>query len=210
MADHDDKTVKQMLDAATRAELERWFGLPSFDQLAEDGKQAAPPVDPEMEAARERRDAAIAAVDPALLEAHRQRTELRAELLEFKVALEPFVDPSIALFDPTMADRAGTIAEPREVEIPQQLEDDLKDCTPQALLRDLHRTEQTFEKVFEIDTEGHRPIDIVAVVAEAMSTRWAPALHSVGLDEARAELREAQRLRRQPWAEIKIPTRGAS
>jgi len=209
MADQDDKTVKQLLDAATRAELERWFGLPSFDQLAEQGKRPAPPVDTEMEEARLRREAAIAAVDPALLEAHRLRTEPREDLLQFKLELEPSVDPSIVLFDPTMADR-GTIAEPREVEIPQQLEDDLRDCTPQALLRDLHRTEQTFDKVFEMDTQGHERVDIVAVIAEVMTTRWTPELHSSALDEARAEIREAHRLRRQPWADLKIPARGAS
>ena len=68
-----EQTVKQLLDASTLAELERWFGLPSFQELADKGEP--PPRDPDLEAAREQRAKAIAAVDPELVEAHRRRVE---------------------------------------------------------------------------------------------------------------------------------------
>src|SRR2546423_4836982 len=135
--DPDDKTVKQLIGEATRAELEKWFGLPSFSELAEQGAPP-PPDDPEMIAVRERREQALAAVDPALVARILDRTEVRAEtLLQLELTLDVRVDPDIALFDGSLAERAATIAEPREVEISEELRDDLKECVPQALLRDL-------------------------------------------------------------------------
>jgi len=77
MADNqDDKKVKDLIDEATRAELERWFRLPSFEQLPDQAVKPAP-TDKEAErlAIRKRHDDAIAAVDPAMLEAHRRRVE---------------------------------------------------------------------------------------------------------------------------------------
>jgi len=145
----DDKTVKELLDAATRAELERWFGLPSFTQ-AEEARAAKPPeADPDIMAARERRQKAIEAVDPAMLEAHRRRVEPPDDLIRFKATIDVVVDPGMALLDHAMIER-GTIAEPREVEIPEELREDLRECAPQALLRDLHRPELDFDKSFEI------------------------------------------------------------
>lgn len=201
-ADNDDPKVKDMLDAATRAELEHWFGLPSFEQVA-DGAAPASTEDPDIVEIRERRERAIAAVDPALLEAHRRRTEPPDDLLRFQASLEPRVDPDVALFDFAMADRQLTIAEPREVEIPEQLRDDLKDCTPQALLRDLHRPELDFEKTFEvIDIAVEQRLDIVAEVATAMATRWQlPALEGSPFRQAREIMQQLRIERRRSWPE---------
>src|SRR6185312_2403016 len=130
--DDDDKRVKDMLDAATHADLERWFGLPSFDQLAEEGKPVLPGDDPEVLEVRKRRDAAMAAVDPALLSRILYRVEEHPEtLLERRQTIDVVVK-DVALFDATMVDKGFAIAEPREVEISEELRDDLKDCTPQA------------------------------------------------------------------------------
>ena len=78
MADNqDDKKVKDLIDEATRAELERWFKLPSFEQLSEqepEVKPAAAAKEAERLAIRKRYTDAIAAVDPAMLEAHHRRT----------------------------------------------------------------------------------------------------------------------------------------
>ena len=73
--DDKDVRVKQLLDgkasledvvdAATQAELQKWFQLPSFQQVAE---QAGAPVDAELEEVKQRRAKAMAAVDPALLD----------------------------------------------------------------------------------------------------------------------------------------------
>lgn len=170
--DNDDKTVKELLDAATRAELERWFGLPSFDQVAEQAPQA-PEEDPEIVAVRERREKAMAAVDPAMLEWHRVRVEAQDDLIQFKPTIDVRVNPDVAMLDQAMIDRQASIAEPREVDIPEELRDDLRNCTPQALLRDLHRPELFFDKTFEVvDMAAENRVDIVAIVDEVMTTRY--------------------------------------
>jgi hypothetical protein len=200
MAD-DDKTVKEMLDAATRAELERWFGLPSFAELAE--QRVEPVEDPEVAAVRERREKAIAAVDPGLLEAHRRRVEAPDTLIQFKPMIELHVDPSVALLDLAMIDRQASIAEPREVQISDELRDDLSDCTPQALLRDLHRPELDFDKVFEvIDYAAEQRLDIVAAVAEVMTTRYKVSTVTTSTwTEGREILRELRAEMHRPWTE---------
>lgn len=167
----DDKKVKDLIDEATRADLERWFALPSFQQLAEQGKAPEPPPDdPEFAAVRKRRAEALAAIDPALLEAHRRRVEPPPDLIKFVASIELRVDPDLALFDQAMLSRQSTIADPREVEISDELRDDLAEKVPQALLRDLHRPETTFDKQFEVvDSAPDLRIDIATIVAEALT-----------------------------------------
>jgi hypothetical protein len=211
MADNqEDKKVKDLIDASTRAELDRWFNLPSFEQLADRGvKPEPPPEDSEVAAVRKRRAEAIAAVDPALVEAHRRRTDPRDDLIKFRALIDVRIDPTIALLDLTMIERQHSVAEPREVELPQELQDDLRDCTPQALLRDLHRPEVDFEKLFEIvDMSAEQRFDIVAAVAQAMATRWTlPPLGPSPFYEARALILELRDDRHRPWTEIKMPNR---
>ena len=204
MADSDDKTVKELLDAATRAELEKWFGLPSFQEVAE---EKAPAEDPEIAAVRERRQKALAAVEPWMLEGHRRRTEPPPDLLRFQEAISLRIDPSVALLDQSMIDRQATIAEPREVEIPDALVDDLKDCAPQAILRDLHRPELEFEKLFEVvDFAAEQRLDIVAVIAELMTTKFTiRPQHASLFDEGMAILRELRTDRLRSWAHV-LPT----
>ncbi len=126
MSDHDDKKVKDLLDAGTRADLARWFGLPSYEVLAERGvAPAPPPEDAEFAAVRKRQEEALAAVDPSLLEAHRRRVEPDDALIRPRPPLALHVDPGIARIDPDRLE-AATIAEPREVERPQDIEDGLR------------------------------------------------------------------------------------
>lgn len=193
IGDAPDQTVKHLLDAATRAELERWFGLPSFQQLADKGEAPPRTEDPGVAATKERRAQAIANVDPAMLEAHRQRVESIETLLKFVQTIDVQIDPAtVARIDLKLAERGYAVGEPREVEIPEQLRDDLAECTPQAILRDLHRPELYFNKTFEIvDMAAEQRLDVVAVVAEAMATSWAlPPLEKPAAVEARALLAE--------------------
>jgi hypothetical protein len=188
--DVPDRTVKQMLDTSTLADLERWFGLPSFQELAE--KKEEPPTDPELLAAREARAKAIAAVDPAIVESHRRRIETGDTLLQFKARIELRIDPTMARLDYAHIEAKQAIAEPREVEISDRLRDDLTECTPQAILRDLHRSELYFDKIFEVvDMAAEQRLDIVAAVAEAMRTSWRlPPLDGSVAAEGRALLAE--------------------
>jgi len=198
-----DPKVKELIDAATAAELEKWFGLPSFQELADRGTPILE-EDPEVARVRERRDQAIAAVDPAMVEAHRKRTDRCDDLLQFHAVIELRIDPSVALLDLAMIERRHTIAEPREVEISEELKDDLRDCTPQAILRDLHRPELEFQKTFEvIDIAAAQRLDIVAAVADAMATNWKlPPLEGSSFREARELMADLKAERRRPWPEL--------
>lgn len=208
MPDNDDKTVKELIDAATRAELEKWFSLPSFQQLAEQDAAAAarPPTAAEEERAayRVRLDAALEAVDPGLLEAHGRRIERLHAIKGFKAEIDTHIDPSIMRFDEAMVDNAYTIAEPRSYEMPSDRTDNLNECTPQALLRDLHRPELTFEKTFEVvDPTVENRVDRHAIIAEALAFRRASLDKSAPeIREARALLLEVRKARRRPWIEL--------
>jgi hypothetical protein len=212
--DDDDRKAKDVLegelDPATRADLERWFGLPSFDELRAAGIKTEE-EDAQYAEVRERQARALAAVDPTLLDEIVKRTAPRDNMIIFVPTLELNVDPSIARLDLRMAE--SSIAEPREVEISEALRDDLHDCTPQAILRDLHRPEIDFEKTFEVvDMAADQTLDIVAEVRSAMRTNWAlPPLGGSPMTEARAVLAQLYRDRSEPWgkllAEQRLPNR---
>jgi hypothetical protein len=207
----DDRKVKEVIDAITMRELEKWFGLPSFTQLAEESPAAARETDPEMQAAIERRDKALAAVDPALLERIHLRTDHHPDrILVFDYSIHTHVAAEFGALDATLIERAGAITEPREVELPDELLDDLNECTPQALLRDLHRAELDFDKQFEIvDFAAEQRVDIVAVVREAMATRWTlPDFQESPLVESRRIYDELRAARRRSWLELLPQLRG--
>ncbi|MBA3542754.1 MAG: hypothetical protein H0T79_24265 [Deltaproteobacteria bacterium] len=195
------------LDPATAAELQRWFGLPSFAEAKEQG--IAVPEDPETVRAREQRATALAAIDPAFLEAHRARIERCDTMIKLVPHVDIHVEDEVALMDYSMVDRGHSIAEPRDIELPPELQDDLKDCTPQALLRDLHRSETEFDKQFEvIDVAAELKIDIVKVVDEAMKADWTlPAFGKNPFIEGQKLLADARALRSSPWTDIPMPNR---
>jgi hypothetical protein len=209
--DPQDKDIK-----VKDLDLARWFQLPSFDQLGEAAGQPGEPTDedPGVAEIRERRARVCAEVDPALLEAIRIRTEVNTDaLIRFEVAIRTYIsDAPTALFDYAMADRVHSIAEPREVEISDELKDDLKECTPQALLRDLHRPETEFAKQFDIvDVAAEQRFDIVAEVATAMATSLKlPPLDASPFEQERRKLAEDRVLRKLPWTAIPMPGRTVS
>jgi hypothetical protein len=200
----EDLKVKQLLDPATEADLARWFSLPSFQQLAEQPKPVDV-VDEEQKAYIERRDKALASVDPALVESLRVRNEERpSTLTRFEAVIDVHVDDQFGMIDERMIERVGSIAEPRTRELSDDLRDDMKDCTPQALLRDLHRAELDFDKTFEIvDVAAAQRLDIVAEVATAMATSWKlPELGPSPLVESRALLDGVRADRRKRWTDL--------
>jgi hypothetical protein len=207
----NDTKVKDLLDAATRADLERWFALPSFEQLADQGIVPTPPPaeDPEFAERRKRQDEALAAVDPVWLEAHRLRVESMVAMVTPLPPLALRVDPGIARFDHAMIQHAASVAEPRDVERPDDLQDAMAERTPQALLRDLHRPEQDFYKAFEqVDVIADYRVDVAATITEAMTPSQAvPQCATTPLQDARALLLELRAERRQPWINIEMPLR---
>jgi hypothetical protein len=207
MAPDDEPKVRELLergaladviDAATQRELERWFGLPSFQQLDEQ----QPVDDPGVVAVRERRAKVAALVDPALLERIRVRTQDKPEsLLAFAPTIDLRVDPDFGRLDRSMIERASSNAEPRELQRPDDLEDELKECAPQALLRDLHRPEIDFDKTFEvIDMAADQRTDIAVEVRSVLATSWKlPPQGLTSSMQARELLAELRAERRQSW-----------
>lgn len=205
--DNDDKKVKDLIDSATRAELERWFGLPSYEVLADQGIRPEPPAeDPELADRRQRYEAALAAVDPRLLESLHRRTVGLADAIKPPPDVTLHVDPGIVQIDPAKIKQRGSIAEPREVERPPDLEDALCERTPQALLRDLHRPELDFYKEFQrVDLMEEYRVDGAANVAEVMATSTRlPPRETSPFEKERARLLELRAERRQPWTELPI------
>lgn len=206
----DDRKVKQVIDAGTQRDLERWFGLPSFTQLEDEGKQPQVPtskIDPEMAAVIERRDKALANVDPVFLESIYARHDDEPEdVLVFEKMIDVRVAESdFGALDEQLLQRAGLIAEPREYELSDELRDDMKECTPQAMLRDLHRPEKYFDKQLEypdLAAQGLEPVDAVKEVATAMTTRWTmPAVEEPALVEAERQWTRVRSERRRNWLE---------
>lgn len=204
----DDRKVKDMIDAATRAELERWFGLPSFDQVAEEqAKEQAKEqavvgalADPEVQRVAKQREAALAEIDPALVAAIYARTDDHHDrIIQFRPSLEVHVKEDFGVVDEALIEKA--VAEPREYELGDELREAMQECTPQALLRDLHRPEPDFDKQFEIvDITAEQRIDIVAEVKSAMATSWKlPPLEASPLVASRADIDEVRQIRARPW-----------
>ena len=204
--DDDDKRVKDILGENNLADLQRWFGLPTYTELAEEGKTAAIPaeaVDPYKEV-RERRDKALAAVEPWFLAGIHERHAKPWSLIKFKAVIDVKVRLGMELFDESMATSRAT-AEPREVKRSEQIEDDLRDRTPQALLRDLHRAVRYYEKEFHIyDSEAGKAFATPSdEVAKMMTTdlRLPPLPDLPGVDLRNMMAASVSELA-QPWKEL--------
>ncbi len=198
------KPLKDVVGEATAAELERWFGLPTYQQV-EEGEVKLAEEDPDMVAVRERRAKAIESVSPALLEAIGLRTDNpKDDLLKFKATITLRVKEDVSVIDLAMIEAKLQISEERQLQRPDDIEEQMQENAPQALLRDLHRPELFFEKTFEmIDQAADQKIDIVAEVNQAMATNWKlpafgirPGVEALQLmGDVKAELRS-------PWREI--------
>lgn len=219
MADDDSKdpTIKKLIaqsvatgeplgalvDAVTAQQLERWFGLPSFTQVEQGDVVVADTEDADLSELRVRRARAIDAIDPALLATIASRFPEQG-LGKFELLIKQTVDLSLAMIDLAMIENKMSIAEPREYERPEDIEDQLKDASPQAMLRDLHRPETEFYKQFEIvDVAADQRLDGIAEVATAMSTNWKlpPMTMSHSIEFAK-QLDEAKTERSKPWRDI--------
>jgi hypothetical protein len=208
------------LDAETKADLARWFGLPSFEQLQEQEAatraSATPrqlPEDDELRARIEAQARATAAIDPGLVDAlHRQGANVQ-RLLRLQPPPAPTLDPTISALDPVLLARADAVTEPRELEMAQWVAGAMNECTPQAVLRDLHRPETVFQLYLEVDPaipSLAAPWEVFAEVRATVAARLVPPLPPLPFRTAMAAYQvvvEAKRLR---WSEIKTPNRQVS
>ncbi len=197
MTDDDDKDPKvktlverdpsepldRFVDAATAAQLERWFGLPSFAQVEAGEVAVAPPPpdeDDEFREIRERRRILLEQVDMNLVEQIETRNIPR-EILVFTPSLEA-KESKVTLVDTDYIENRASIADERWVERPGDVIDALAESTPQALLRDLHRLETEFSRSWSNNDDDwmnpDRPepepflMDIVAKIDEVMRVRY--------------------------------------
>jgi hypothetical protein len=196
--------LEEKLDPETIAQLASWFGLPSFEQIEEEQRQAAPAEDAEFAAKRERMAKASAAVEPAmveLLERHRPRGDrmLGDRLpppMEVRIR-------EIARVDASMIDQLAQIAEPRDVQRPHWIDEACKEGAPQAILRDLHRPESTFTLGYPLpDPEpglSELTGDIRAVTARSYKVRPNLTPSVVHMRDALAELHHWKRV---PWGTL--------
>jgi hypothetical protein len=133
------------LQPVTRAQLEAWFGLPSYQEV--DEQQAAghraPQQHDTVDTVLERRQAALARVDAAALATAERNVEAALRMRVHTVPDRPWLtDAPLLSFDESAVAAIPGPDEWRELEIPYELRDKMKICTPQASLRDLHRPEK--------------------------------------------------------------------
>jgi hypothetical protein len=191
--------VTANLDAKTQADLARWFGLPSIDSSQAPTLSASNSEldeDPEQAEARKRRDAAMAAADPRFLDKVFGWFD-RADALTFDesagLALQVRHSKDVTI----AGDFSSTVVVGKVVdrELPYGVEGNLRDCAPQALLRDLYRPEMFFRKEFELlplvdqhPTERLIKLDPVPPAVDsflrttndvAMSLTWLRELHDI-------------------------------
>jgi len=180
------------------AKLAAWFGLPSFTQLADEGKAFDPD---ELTGGKERREArerALAAVDPAMIDRLERHTAAARRLPRFQAQLAIRLDPSFATREPM----EPKVLEPTDVFIPPQLSDDLKEAVPQALLRDLHRLEEDYSLHYERHETALAGLDPVGEVREILGARYRLDRPDTPSASGRRELAKLRELRAAAWSEI--------
>jgi hypothetical protein len=208
------------LDAETKADLARWFGLPSFEQVQEEEAAARasaaarrPAEDAELRARLEAQARATAAIDPALVDALHGRGARIQRLLRIQPPPAPTLDPSISALDPVMLARANAVAEPRELEMAQWVAGSMSECAPQAVLRDLHRPETEFQLHLEVDPSIQSlatPWNVFAEVRATVAARIAPPLPPLPFRTAMDAYQLVVDAKREPWSELKTPNRQVS
>jgi hypothetical protein len=190
------------------AQLEAWFGRPSMTELVETGEVRLDmwgrPIDAEVERRRaSARERAIEAVDPGMVDRLERHIPAGDRLLRFHASLEVHIDP--APFERPLI----TLNRPdiTEVERPEDLDDAMRECTPQALLRDLHRPDEEFSIQYERPEPVESDADPFAEARRAIAAGYKYAPEMRCLSQAQDALRPLREAKTSVWAEIRTPTR---
>jgi hypothetical protein len=190
------------------AQLEAWFGRPSMTELVETGEARLDMwgrlIDPEAERKRaEARERAAEAIEPAMIALIERHVPAGDRLIQFHASLEVHIDP--ASFERPLI----TLNRPDilEVERPEDLVDAMREATPQALLRDLHRPEEEFSIQYERSEPVESDADPFAEARRAIAAgyKYAPEMRS--MSQARDALRPLREAKASVWSEIRTPTR---
>jgi hypothetical protein len=189
------------LDAKTRAELSRWFGLPAVPQTT-----LVPAEDDEQALWRQRREAAAAACDPALVE-QLYAWESRADAMTYDDGDSAALQQKYNRQSTVSGNFAATVVggQVTDRETPFEVQANLRSCAPQALLRDLYRPQMFFPKEFEISpTRDQLPTDRLIAIQS-----MPPASES--FLQTRQEIATSRLLLTQmydvPWADLPLNRR---
>lgn len=206
-AQRDGGNLPTLLDPQTAAELARWFEQPALAHNGDSNPQphdSDPLLSDEIDKIRE---AAMAAAQPAFL-ASIERWYIRNDAIRY--------DDTYAIRATQKFDTVTTAIEqftqrlvlqtPVERERPMYLEDALRECTPQALLRDLHRPAEFFGR--ELQLEPTRE-PVFASKPPMSSFFLSPAAHSFATTSARVSesLELIRELHDRNWATIETQHR---
>jgi hypothetical protein len=200
--------VEAALSADEIAQLEAWFGRPSMTELVEKGEVRLDmwgrPIDPDAERKRmEARERATEAVDPRMVERLERHTPAGDRLLQFRASLEVRIDPS-GFERPLMTLNRPDIL---EVERPEDLADAMREATPQALLRDLHRPEDEFSIEYVRPEPVESDADPFGEARRAIAAGYKYAPEMRLMMQARDALRPLREAKASVWSEIRTPTR---
>ena len=148
--------------------------------------------------ARDRAKASLAkCADPTLLSRLERHRESGRALLprEQKPDIEPRVAPATLGRFRLGAWRLRLAGEPRELERPPQIADDLQHRTPQAILRDLHRPVRMIPPIrLRTVVEGQNLSAAGVAVREAMTTSYTVRI---------GELPNCRAIRAEAWRELR-------
>jgi hypothetical protein len=191
--------------ASTELDLRAWFGLPSFDDAA------APTAAPELTATEKllaKRAEILAHVAPWMVELlERHETIARRHRVPQPPKRPWDGDGRMTMFDEQAAHAAPTEEDWREVDIPNDVRDALRESAPQAMLRDLHRPETEFSIQMQPpwdDEHEPPPLDPMEPIRTTVRTDYRVGLTitpaPVAMAAAIADLRG---LLARPWAEGK-------
>lgn len=217
-SDGDDREVDET-DPEMLAQLMAWFGGSGHEQVVAAEAERLEQIDPELlgtsaepgisDDERERRalrEAALAAVDLTLVSAIESSTEHYAGFVTPPEPPAPVLDASIASFEP---DRVAINHGVRARQADPEITEALGHCTPQALLRDLHRVVKRPPSI----AMDPVPLGVPKMagksthVAELMATRYVADIDDFpkALPDMRATMAELdERIREQAWDSLDI------
>jgi len=195
---NDPPDLPDEIDPVLVERLMAWFG--DGPPIGEETSRE----DPEMAEMRRVRERACAAAEPWLLE----RIENHLLRADDPLTLPPpppsMIDLSLPKFDLA---RWGlrSVGEMREVEPPDELYDALRCCTPQALLRDLHRPVFHFRlQMVPVPVAGILSNDAHDQVRQLMRDSYSAGAQPTSSSIAAQELADLKHLLSQPWEDSKV------